>query len=80
MIVRLWRWYRDSGRWWGFQALINIGLVRRDADLSEWEAGHYKNFRWQWRFWRGPYYDAALKRGFTPPRWRDTAFWWRRWR
>lgn len=75
-LLRAWCWLWSDGKWCVHRLLIKLGLLMRDASLSGMEASHYKNFRWQWRFWRGPYYEAAISMGLVPPRWRDS---WRRW-
>lgn len=65
-------WELWSRRWEGHGLLIKLGFLKRDAALPEWEGGYYRNFRWQWRFWRGPYREAALALGLVPPRWIDS--------
>lgn len=54
--------------------LMKLGFLKYDPSLSGWVAGYYKNMKWQWRFWRGPYRDyvAAHHPHLKPPRWRDT--------
>jgi hypothetical protein len=60
------------------QALVRFGFLKRDPALPDSEQSWYVNFRWQWRFWRGPYRDAALamkRRGwenFKVPGWWNT--------
>ena len=49
--------YWAGGRWMFHRLLMKLGLLKRDAILSDLESGYYKNMRWQWRFWRGPYRD-----------------------
>lgn len=51
--------------WEVFRVLQWLGFLKRDATLPDHESGWYVNFRWQWRFWRGPYYDIMLREGFV---------------
>lgn len=71
---------------WTWLGLRSVGLLKRDPAL-ECEGknlgGYIINWRWQWRFWRGPYGDCfrhfqecekpTCKRHRLPhsPRWRD---------
>lgn len=75
--------------------LVRLGFLSRDPKLSEMAQGFYINFRWQWRFWRGPYHNAMLALGLKPLSWWNTALqdingrmpwenlrrrlWWRPW-
>ncbi len=39
--------------------LVEHGFLSRDPTLrANHEAAYYINYRWQWRFWRGPYKDC----------------------
>jgi hypothetical protein len=40
---------------WLANKLIHLGFLSRDPVLSSTKQGYYTNFKWQWRFWRGPY-------------------------
>ena len=59
------------------QMLKRFGFLKRDPDLPERTQGYWYNFKWQWRFWRGPYRDAIAKQypdwDWDPPSWWDTA-------
>ena len=41
-----------------FKWCKTLGFIKRDATLPIEEQGWCINFKWQWRFWRGPYYDC----------------------
>jgi len=51
---RVARWY-DVATWLAV-ALKTTGFLKRDPDSQN--PSWYINFRWQWRFWRGPYRDC----------------------
>ena len=55
--------------------LKRFGFLKRDPDLPERAQGYWYNFKWQWRFWRGPYRDviAKLYPDWDPPSWWATA-------
>ncbi len=50
------RWSRLC--WW----LSTHGFLRRDPDETGWDQNAFAKMRWQWRFWRGPYWAAIEAR------------------
>ncbi|KKL56437.1 hypothetical protein LCGC14_2245420 [marine sediment metagenome] len=55
-------------RWWHVSShlawfLLRTGFLSRDPDLPLPKAGYFVNYRWQWRFWRGPYRDCLERDG-----------------
>ena len=54
------------------RGLLRLGFLRRDPELPQLAQGWFVNMRWQWRFWRGAYRDAAIALGLRPPTWWQT--------
>ena len=42
--------------------LLRCGFLSRDPNLLPQDASWLVNYRWQWRFWRGPYADCLTER------------------
>ena len=50
-------------------ALIRAGFLMRDPEVLPPLDSWLINFRWQWRFWRGPYWAVARRDGRELGRW-----------
>jgi hypothetical protein len=51
--------------------------LRRDPTHPDHEQSWIVHYRWQWRFWRGPYRDAgrAMAKKYGWKNWRDPSWW-----
>ena len=38
--------------------LKRLGFIARNPEVKSWDQAYYINWKWQWKFWRGPYRDV----------------------
>ncbi len=46
--------------------LMWLGFLARDPNRIETEASYYYNMKWQWQFWKGPYYEYVVQNRDRP--------------
>ena len=46
--------------------LMWLGLLAYDPEIPDWKRGYFYNMKWQWAFWKGPYYDYVVQNRHLP--------------